>query len=82
MIPVLGLLAVALLPTLAAAQTAETLRAELAKCAAEEGELRRLVCYDAIAESIGVDGTQPGPATATSVEQYRSNVMIEDLRVF
>ena len=50
----LGLLAVALLPTLAAAQTAETLRAQLAKCAAEQGEFSRLVCYDAIAEPIGV----------------------------
>ena len=82
MIRALGLLAVVLLPTLAAAQTAETLRAELAKCADEQSELRRLVCYDAIAESLGVDGAQPGPATATSVEQYRNNVVIEDLKLF
>jgi len=66
----ISLLAVALLPTLAAAQTAETFWAQLAKCASEQGELRRLVCYDAISESIGVDGPQPGPASGTSVGKW------------
>ena len=70
MIRALILLAAILFPLVAAAQTDEDLQTELAKCAVEEGQLTRLACYDAIAESIGVDGPQPGPASGATVGEW------------
>ena len=54
-----SLIPFAIAMSVVAGAAAEDLEKAIARCAAIEGDLERLECYDALAQSLGLDGPQP-----------------------
>lgn len=61
------------------ASTREDLEKELAACAAIDGDLERLECYDKLAQSLGLDRVQPVPTSVEGTGKWQVSVKTNPL---
>jgi type VI secretion system protein VasI len=61
------------------ASTCEELEKEIAGCAAIDGDLERLECYDRLAQSLGLDRAQPVPTAVEGNGKWQVSVKTNPL---